>query len=261
MNDRAMQHIYPALRYQRAHEAIDFLERAFGFTRHAVFEGPDGSIAHAELRLGTATVGLNSAAGVVEGNPWTTVRAGIYVALPDAAAVDAHHARASEAGAVIARRLQDTTYGAREYSVWDVDRHLWSFGTYAYAPAGEPSLFVGLHYGDGSAAIDWLERVFGCVRLLTVPADDGGIVHAELEFQGNVLMLSSQTASLAGWAACRQVTYVHVPDPDAHFAHAREAGATILQAPADTSYGARAYYAQDPEGGYWGFSTYRPSVR
>jgi uncharacterized glyoxalase superfamily protein PhnB len=31
-----MQTIYPVLRYEDAHAARDFLERAFGFERHAV---------------------------------------------------------------------------------------------------------------------------------------------------------------------------------------------------------------------------------
>ena len=34
-----MQSIYPVLKYSDAHAAIDFLERAFGFQRHAVHEG------------------------------------------------------------------------------------------------------------------------------------------------------------------------------------------------------------------------------
>jgi uncharacterized glyoxalase superfamily protein PhnB len=52
--------IYPALRYRDAPAAIDFLERAFGFERHAVHEGPRGTVAHAELRHGDGMVMLGS---------------------------------------------------------------------------------------------------------------------------------------------------------------------------------------------------------
>ena len=48
----AMQSIYPVLKYVDAHAAIDFLERAFGFERHGVFDGESGGVAHAELKLG-----------------------------------------------------------------------------------------------------------------------------------------------------------------------------------------------------------------
>jgi len=51
----------------------------------------------------------------------------VYVYVED---VDAHHARARAAGAEIVRPLQDTDYGSREYSVRDLEGHLWSFGTY-----------------------------------------------------------------------------------------------------------------------------------
>ena len=44
--------IYAALRYRDAAAAIDWLERAFGFQTIARHEAPDGTIAHAELRLG-----------------------------------------------------------------------------------------------------------------------------------------------------------------------------------------------------------------
>jgi len=53
---------------------------------------------------------------------------------------------------------------------------------------------------------------------------------------------------------------VHVPDPDAHFTRAQQAGAKIIQAPETKHYGARDYYVHDPEGFLWGFSTYKPAA-
>jgi uncharacterized glyoxalase superfamily protein PhnB len=51
---------------------------------------------------------------------------------------------------------------------------------------------------------------------------------------------------------------VHVDDVDAHFEHAREAGATILSEPEDTGHG-RSYRAADLEGHRWMFDQ-RPST-
>ena len=50
--------IIPALRYRDAHQAIDFLVRAFGFAKQAVYDGPDGTVAHAQLTFGNGMVML-----------------------------------------------------------------------------------------------------------------------------------------------------------------------------------------------------------
>jgi uncharacterized glyoxalase superfamily protein PhnB len=122
-----MQSIYPVLKYDDARAAIDFLERAFGFERHAVHEGENGGVAHAELRLGDEYVMLGSTG---EGDDRFNQGAGrysLYVVVEDP---DAHHARGTEAGASVERELNDTDYGSREYTARDPEGNLWSFGTY-----------------------------------------------------------------------------------------------------------------------------------
>jgi uncharacterized glyoxalase superfamily protein PhnB len=52
--------VIPALQYQDAPAAIDFLSKAFGFEKKAVYEGEGGTIAHAELTLGDGMVMLGS---------------------------------------------------------------------------------------------------------------------------------------------------------------------------------------------------------
>ena len=53
--------LIPSLRYKNAPAAIAWLEQAFGFECHAVYEGPDGTVAHAELRFGNGMVMVGSA--------------------------------------------------------------------------------------------------------------------------------------------------------------------------------------------------------
>jgi uncharacterized glyoxalase superfamily protein PhnB len=48
----SMPAIYPFMGYRDAQAAIEWLCRAFGFQQHAVYDGPDGRVAHAELKLG-----------------------------------------------------------------------------------------------------------------------------------------------------------------------------------------------------------------
>jgi uncharacterized glyoxalase superfamily protein PhnB len=125
--------IYAALRYRDAAAAIDFLERAFGFERHAVHEGAGGTIAHAELRHGHGMVMLGSEGedaglfGRHAGQGWC------YVVIEDA---DAHCERDGAAGAEIVMEPTDQEYGSRDYSARDPEGNLWSFGTYRPGAAG-----------------------------------------------------------------------------------------------------------------------------
>ena len=122
-----LQVMYPALRYQDGPAAIEWLARALGFEKQMVVAGPNGTIAHAQMHLGPGMIMLGSAGDPGGTNPWATVKQGVYVYVED---VDAHYQRAKAAGAEIARELEDTPYGSREYSVRDPEGHLWSFGTY-----------------------------------------------------------------------------------------------------------------------------------
>lgn len=123
---------FPEIVYDDAPAALEWLARAFGFEKGEVIEGPDATIAHAEMHLGTGTImpkspmaetefGLNSPRALGGINQC------LYVAVKDP---DAHYARAKAAGAEIVMEPFDTDYGARNYCARDLEGHLWSFGTY-----------------------------------------------------------------------------------------------------------------------------------
>ena len=118
--------IYACLRYRDCPAAIDFLTNAFGFERVVVHE-EGGVVQHGELRLGDSMVmvGSDRPDDAVHGN-----RVGLGWTYIGTDGTDALFERAKAAGAEIVRELQDTDYGAREYSVRDLEGHLWSFGTY-----------------------------------------------------------------------------------------------------------------------------------
>jgi uncharacterized glyoxalase superfamily protein PhnB len=123
MSNRAPA-ITPVLRYRDAPAAIEFLERAFGFTPAMVHEEGD-RVVHAELVFDDAMIMISSDGdepyGRHAGQGWT------YVAVDDA---DAHYERAKAAGAKIIRELEDQDYGSRDYSTRDPEGNIWSFGTY-----------------------------------------------------------------------------------------------------------------------------------
>jgi uncharacterized glyoxalase superfamily protein PhnB len=120
-----------------------------------------------------------------------------------------------------------------------------------------PYLYPALQYADANAAIDWLERAFGFRRMLVVPGETAGTVaHAELAFDGGVLMLGSRRD---GAATPQNAPYVYVADVDAHAARAKAAGARVTRPPEDKGYGGRGYSACDLEGNEWSFGSYRPA--
>jgi uncharacterized glyoxalase superfamily protein PhnB len=248
--------IFPVLSYQNAPAAIEWLGRAFSFQQQVAYPGPDGTIVHAELRRDAGVIGISSVAPTSEGNPWTSVRQGVYVTVAD---VDAHCTRARSTGARIAIQPYDTHYGSREYSAWDHEGHLWGFGTYPMgSPEGEPNIYPELVYRDGAGAVRWLTDAFGFNATLQVPGPDGGLQHVEMRRGDSTIMLNLSGESLSGDQSTQAIS-VRVDDPDALFARATAEGAAVVQAPVTTHYGARCCCVRDLEGFLWGFSTYRPA--
>ena len=126
--------IIPAMRYRNAPAAIEWLCQAFGFEKHLVVPGENGTIAHAQLTLGNGMMMLGS----VRDNDFSKLvkqpdqldgaeTQCPYVVVTDA---DAHYARAVAAGAKIVHEIEDASYGGRGYSCRDLEGHLWSFGSY-----------------------------------------------------------------------------------------------------------------------------------
>jgi uncharacterized glyoxalase superfamily protein PhnB len=123
-----------------------------------------------------------------------------------------------------------------------------------------PNIFPALHYRDPDAALAWLKRAFG-LQEKAVHRDAGGrIQHAELRLGDGLIMFGGVPADgRPNEGVQPPVTiYAVVPDPDAHYARARAAGAAIVRELADQPYGSREYGARDLEGNRWSFGTYDP---
>jgi uncharacterized glyoxalase superfamily protein PhnB len=121
------------LQYNDAKTAIEFLCTAFGFAKNAVYEEPDGSVAHAQLTHGNGMVMLGSVKDTEYGKLLRRpseaggVTMSVYVVVEDA---DAHFAHAKAAGAQIVREPVTQDYGGRDYTCKDPEGHVWTFGTY-----------------------------------------------------------------------------------------------------------------------------------
>ncbi|MBC7454150.1 MAG: VOC family protein [Massilia sp.] len=128
--------IISCLRYRDAPAAIDWLGRAFGFEKQAVYPDDNNGIAHAQLTFGNGMIMLASADSKdteysrlmklpddIGGAQTQT----LYMVVADA---DAAYAMAREAGAKIIIDIKDEDYGGRGFTCRDLENYVWSFGTY-----------------------------------------------------------------------------------------------------------------------------------
>ncbi|MGH9597912.1 MAG: VOC family protein, partial [Edaphobacter sp.] len=128
--------VIPAIRYRNALPAIDWLIRAFGFEKQAVYLGPDNkTVMHAQLTFGNGMVMLGSVENGSEHSKLMVQPDEIglretqtpCLIVTDA---DAVYATAKSAGATIVMDIADMPYGGRAFTCRDLEGHLWNIGTY-----------------------------------------------------------------------------------------------------------------------------------
>ena len=125
----------PSVRYRDAHAAIEWLVRVFGFNKQAVYEGPGGTVAHAQLTHGAGMLMLGSEGNAGEFAKHMTTLAetggretiGLTLIVEDC---DAVYAAAKKAGAEIVQELTAPDYGGKAFACRDLEGHVWWVGSY-----------------------------------------------------------------------------------------------------------------------------------
>jgi uncharacterized glyoxalase superfamily protein PhnB len=118
----------PALVYKDNRAALEWLQSAFGFDASEVLTDTNGNIAHAEMCYGDGVVMIGS-----EWADWTRSPASLggkntqRVHVRVERDIDAHCARARQAGATIVMEPADQFYGERSYIAADLEGHHWTF--------------------------------------------------------------------------------------------------------------------------------------
>lgn len=101
--------------------------------------------------------------------------------------------------------------------------------------------------------IDFLVAAFEGTERIRVPRPDGSIMHGEVAIGNSVIELGDANEQ---YPQRSMTTHLYVPDADATFARALEAGATSLHAPTDDHpSGDRWGAATDPFGNTWYIAT------
>jgi len=114
--------------------AVDFYEKALGFTKRALMNGPDGQPMHAELTLRETTLMLGPempargarSAKTIGGTPVT-----LYLMAED---VDAVVVNAVKLGATAVGPVMDMFWGDRCGTIADPDGNVWMISTHKAEP-------------------------------------------------------------------------------------------------------------------------------
>lgn len=115
--------VTPYLVVEGAEKLINFMKQAFGAKETERMSMPDGSIGHAEVRIGDSVIMLGDA----RGDTWKAMPSSIYLYVTDC---DAVYKQALEAGATSLMEPKDQFYGDRSGGVKDPVGNHWFIATH-----------------------------------------------------------------------------------------------------------------------------------
>ena len=132
-------------------------------------------------------------------------------------------------------------------------------------PEGYQRVTPYLHVDGAAAAIEFYTTVLGAEERMRMPAPDGKVGHAELQFGDSVVMLADEFPDMGalgpksvGGTPCS--LHLYVEDVDSVFAKAVAAGAKELRAVDNQFYGDRSGSFEDPFGHHWNVATHVEDV-
>ena len=271
----------PRIAFKDTAKAIEFYKAAFGATETMRFE-LEGHIPHAEITIGDSVIML--ADEWPEGGRFSAETLGqspvaIQLTVPD---VDALVERAVAAGAKVTIPVRDQFYGHREGTVVDPFGYTWGISTVTEEmsveemhrrlqaeqseqprpavdpiPKGYRTVTPYPVVQDAAGLIDFVKHAFGAEESFRSVGSAGGI-HAEVRIGDSMLMMGGGGPGLAWRGESKPLAFhIYVPDCDATYQRALQAGGTSLDKPADQFYGERSATVQDAAGNHWYIATYK----
>jgi PhnB protein len=237
------------LSVQNAAALVDFMVRAFDARPGEVQRSPDGGIQHGEIRIGDSLIEISEAR-----TKWPAKPCSLHLYVPD---TDAVYARAVAAGARSLTAPDNAPYGDRAAGVQDPAGNHWFIATRLdgpAVPAGFHSITPYVITRPADDVMAFARTVFGATDRIRVPAQNGGVMHAELQLGDSVIEFSDGSEQWPPRPCC---LHVYVADADAAYKTALDAGAVSLYAPTDQPYGDRECGVTDAGGNQWFIATYQ----
>jgi PhnB protein len=124
-------------------------------------------------------------------------------------------------------------------------------------PDGYHTITATMNVNGADKAIDFLARAFGAEERgdrMTTP--DGKIMHTEVKIGDSIMMITDAVMD----EPTRSSYILYVPDVDATYRRALEAGATSINAPENMFWGDRFARVRDAFGNRWGLATHVEDV-
>jgi PhnB protein len=273
----------PRLTFKDAAKAIEFYEQAFGAKETMRFELETG-IPHAELLIGDSMIMVTDE--WPEGGRYSAETTGsspvsMVIHVSD---VDAFAEHAVTAGAKLTGPISDQFYGYREGTLLDPFGYSWTVSTMkeemsveemhrrfrvmvkedaAKKPAVNPipegyrTVTPYLVAVDGPALVEFAKSAFGAEETFRAVGSAGGL-HAEVRLGDSMLMMGGGIPGREFRSTANtHALHIYVPDCDAAYERALQAGAISLDEPRDQEYGERSGSVKDPAGNFWYIATHK----
>ena len=117
--------VTPCMPVRDCRAALDFHARAFGAERTMLLTMPDGSVAHAEIRIGDSTVMLSEENEAWDTKGPLTLGGSPMFRMVDVPDVDTAFAKAVAAGGTVVRPVADPFHGDRSGTFSGPYGHRW----------------------------------------------------------------------------------------------------------------------------------------
>jgi PhnB protein len=132
-------------------------------------------------------------------------------------------------------------------------------------PEGFRTVTPQLTVRDAGQAIDFYKRALGARELMRMSSPDGKVMHAEIRIGDSIVFLIDESPDMGARSpqALGGATgsfHVYVPNVDAAFKRAVDAGAQVKMPVADMFWGDRFGQVVDPFGHEWGLATHKENV-
>ena len=119
-------------------------------------------------------------------------------------------------------------------------------------PEGYSTVTPWIISRDTAGLIAFLEAAFDATELARVQMDDGTIGHAEVRIGDSIVMMFDARPA---WPDTPAFLRLYVPDGDAVFKQALQAGATAVTEVTEMAWGDRVGRVRDPYGNLWWIQT------
>jgi PhnB protein len=268
--------------FDDASAAIDFYKKAFDAEELMRIAEPGGKIGHAEIKIADVVFMLSDEYpdyGAISPKTLggTTVKLHLYV--PD---VDAFTRDAVDRGATLVRPVADQSYGDRAGQITDPFGYTWIIATHKkdvpveemqrqmdefskqpQAKKGDEKTETKTYIREGFHTVtpyltverapellEFVKQAFGATEIFRTIGSAGGM-HAEAKIGDSMVMIGGGS----GFHENPTAIHLYIPDVDAAYQRALDAGGTSLFEPADMPYGERAGAVEDPFGNRWYIAT------